>query len=86
MEKSGALESVGHGRRMEHVSGKMRQDGDLPLFTSDSGAEAFGLLNAIRVASQDNIPTCIRTDCQVLSLALHQEPSAPMALDVSGCH
>ncbi|CAL1384095.1 unnamed protein product [Linum trigynum] len=39
-------------------------------------AEALGLLNAILLAVQDGIPTCIRTDCQVLSLALNQDSSA----------
>ncbi|CAL1384016.1 unnamed protein product [Linum trigynum] len=38
-------------------------------------AEAFGLLNAILIAAHDTEPTCIRTDCQVLTLALRQDPS-----------
>ncbi|CAL1385758.1 unnamed protein product [Linum trigynum] len=37
-------------------------------------AEAFGLLNAIRVASQDNIPTCISTDCRCFSLRCIRNP------------
>ncbi|CAL1409522.1 unnamed protein product [Linum trigynum] len=39
-------------------------------------AEALGLLNAILLAVHDGITTCIRADCQVLSLALNQDSMA----------
>ncbi|CAL1384075.1 unnamed protein product [Linum trigynum] len=39
-------------------------------------AEALGLLNAILLAIHDWIPTCIRTDFQVLSLALNKDSLA----------
>ncbi|CAL1404768.1 unnamed protein product [Linum trigynum] len=38
-------------------------------------AEAFAILNAVILAARDPVPTCIRSDCQRLTIALRQDPS-----------
>ncbi|CAL1384323.1 unnamed protein product [Linum trigynum] len=38
-------------------------------------AEAVAILNAVILAALDPVPTCVRSDCQRLTIALTQDPS-----------